>query len=291
MDASLTNDQGITKTELDKLEDQFFDINRIPGNGLLVFPLSMSRLFLGQDPKTLYDFLCHFEKKFEEMTVDVVFIYTNGLYFNTRCVSSTLRKKTNAQMLTHKSELSNLIKKGKKFPPKSIHYIPWDYLILQADNYLSIHSSISKLLESDLFFKTLINLETRTSLDESPENRAFIIEETIVTHLIRNKLVTLPTTLSDPNGWRLIIYNGRCLIPDVYLYQTNSLPQNKPNESEGWFTQLTASAMYNMKRNILVDYNKVNINDLKIPEDTILSENHFINRLSSRYTHGLCKGL
>lgn len=287
----LANEPGLTKIKLDELEDQFFDINRIPGNGLLVFPLSMSRLFLGQDPKTLYDFLCLFEKKMEEMTVDVVFIYTNGLYFNARGVSSTLRKKTNAQMLTHKSELSKLIKKGRKFSPKSIHFIPWDYLILQADNYLSIHSILSKLMESDPYFKTLINLETKNSLEDSLENQAFIIEETIVTYLIRNKLVILPTTLSDPDGWRLIVYNGRCLIPDVYLYQTNSLPQNKPHESDGWFAQLTASAMYNMKRKILVDYNKIKIDDLKISEETFLSKTHFINAVPSGYTHGLYEGL
>lgn len=273
----LTNDEDVINP--DKLEDQFFDINRIPGNGFLVFPLSMSRLFSGQDPKSLYDFLCFFEKKLEEMTVDIVFIYTNGLYFNNSSNSLILRKKTNAQMLTHKLELSKLIKTGKKFSPKSIHFIPWDYLILQAENYLGLHSVISKLVESDPFFKTLINLETKIGLEDILGNQSFIIEETIVTYLIRNKLVNLPNTLSDTNGWRLIIYPGRCLIPDVYLYQTNLLPQKKANQSDGWFAHLAAAAMYNMKRKILVDYNKIKVGSLEKPDDIILSKVELINTL------------
>lgn len=263
MHESHDNSSSMTKTELDKLEDQFFDINRIPGNGVLVFPLSMSRLFAGQDPKTLYDFLCLFDEKIEERTVDIVFIYTNGLYFNNRASSSTLRKKTTAQMLTHKQELANLFKKNKKFPPKSIHFIPWDYLILQAENYLTIQSLLNKLVDSDSTFKALINLESKNNADDCLESQAFIIEETIVTYLIRNKLVQLPNTLCEPDGWRLIFYQGRCLIPDVYLYQNNLLPQVKLDKTKGWFAQLTSSAMYNMKRNILVDYNKVMLNNLE----------------------------
>lgn len=104
------------------LNKAFFDINRVPGNGTLIFPLSMSRLFLGQDPKMLYDFLCFFDKKIVEKTVDIVFVYTNGLYFNNVTDSSELRQKTNAQMITHKRELSNLIKKGCLFSPSAVHF-------------------------------------------------------------------------------------------------------------------------------------------------------------------------
>lgn len=263
-DFLLTDFNLIEKNELSTLEDHFFDINRIPGNGILVFPLSMSRLHLGQDPKTLYQFLCFFDKKIIEKTVDVVFIYTNGLYFNNSAPSSSIRKKSNFQMLTHKQELMRIIKKNNAFSPKTIHFLPWDYLILQSEAYLDIQSSIIKQANSDPFFKKLLQLEMKDNLDESLAHYEFIIEETVITYLIRNKLVQFPSTLSDANSWRLLFYQGRCLIPDVYLHQKQLLPQDKSiKQNDSWFHQLSSASMYNMERNILVDYNKINLNDLK----------------------------
>lgn len=267
MNDLLSHEQNQQKIHLEKIEDTFFDVNRIPGNGMLVFPLSMSRLFLGQDPKTLYESLCFLQNKMEEMTIDIAFIYTNGLYFNNSGDSSSLRKKTNAQMLTHKVELSKLIKKDNRFSPSAIHFIPWDYLLLQAENYLSLHAILLKQLACDSFFKTLVTLETKSGFNESLEKQSFLIEETLITYLIRNKLVKLPTTLSDLHGWGLIVYQVRCLSTDVYLYQTKLLPQMKPNFSESWFNKIACAGMYNMQRKILVDYTKINFDSLTVPNE------------------------
>lgn len=243
------------------MDDNCFDINRVPGNGVLIFPLSMSRLHLGQDPKALYDFLCFFDEKVTEKNIDVVFLYTNGLYFNNVEASPSYRKKTTAQMLTHKQKLDRIIRKHNKFSPRAIHYLPWDYLILQSEQYLDLHSKVVKLMESDRIFNQLLQLEMKSFLEPSSEAYAFIIEETIVTYLLRNKLVPLPTTLSDMNGWRLLVYPGRCLTPDVYLYKQKILHQNKLINNDNWFHRMTSSSMYNMDKRVLVDYNKFNIDD------------------------------
>lgn len=178
---------GLENKELDEMylqnmEDNCFDINRVPGNGMLVFPLSMSRLHLGQDPTTLYDFLCFFDEKISEKSVDIIFLYTNGLYFNNIEASSSYRKKTTAQMITHKQELDRVIRKHNKFSPKAVHYLPWDYVILQSEKYLDLQSQMVKLMESDRIFNQLLHLEIKTNLEPSPEAYAFILEETIVTY-------------------------------------------------------------------------------------------------------------
>lgn len=261
-DSSYLENKNSGALYLKNMDDDCFDISRVPGNGVLIFPLSMSRLHLGQDPKTLYDFLCFFDEKVIEKNIDVVFLYTNGLYFNNVEASSSYRKKTTAQMLTHKQELDKIIRKHNKFSPRAIHYLPWDYVILQSEQYLDLHSQMAKLMESDRIFNQLLRLEMKSNIEPSPEAYAFIIEETIVTYLIRNKLVPLPTTLSDMNGWRLLVYPGGCLTPDVYLYKEKILHQNKLINSDNWFNRLTSSSMYNMDKKVLVDYNKININDL-----------------------------
>lgn len=242
-------------------EQKFFDINRVPGNGILIFPLSMSRLHKGQDPKALYDFLCFFDQKLVEKSVDVIFLYTNGLYFNNVGVSPEYRKKTTAQMLTHKQELNRLIKKHNRFSPKAIHFLPWDYIILQCDTYLELQAEFLKLMDADSVFKQLIDCEIKTTTETMLEARAFIIEESIVTYLIRNKKIVLPMTLSDANAWRLLLYSGRCLMPDVYLYQKKLLPQQVSSQDQ-WFHQTTSYSMYNMEKRILVDYNKIDFSAL-----------------------------
>jgi|GEM_PF-936547 len=271
-----SDESSLIRDNLNSLEDQFFDINRVPGNGFLIFPLSMSRLHMGQDPKSLYQFLCFFENKVTEKTIDVVFLYTNGLYLNNHGMSSSLRKKLNAQMLTHKQELNKIIKKHNQFTPKAIHYVPWDYILLQAATYLDIYAIVLKIAETDPFFRKLLNVEINIKLDKNLENYDFIIEETIVTYLLRQKLVALPNTLANPNGWRLIFYPGRCLIPDVYLHKKEILPQSK-FENEDWFSTLTSSAMYNMERKILVDYNRVNLDLLQLSAKEKTSNNVFIS--------------
>lgn len=94
---------------------------------------------------------------------------------------------------------------------------------------------------------------------KNESNYDFIIEETIITYLIRNKWVSLPHTLSKTDGWRLLFYPGSCLTPDVYLHQNKLLPPNQNIQWGHWFDKLTSSAMYNMEKRVLIDYTKVTL--------------------------------
>src|SRR3989344_5517951 len=100
----------------------FFYFKSPPGNGFLIFPLSMSRLACGQDPSSVYEWLEFFKKKITEQTIDVIILYTNTLYFNSEEKAYILREKTNNQMMTHKRELAKLISHNKEFSPKAIHF-------------------------------------------------------------------------------------------------------------------------------------------------------------------------
>jgi len=241
------------------MKGKFFDINRIPGQGILVFPLSMSRLSTAQNPQLIYSFLQKFESKVTEKTVDVVFVYTNGLYSNSHNESYEVRKKLIAQMITHKRELLTIIKKDNQFSVSAIHFICWDDLILQTNNYLELFATLLKIYNTDNFFKSLVRSESRGK-EITTAQIDFILEETILTYLIRQKLVTLPFTLSNQNGWRLICYAGHCLTTDVYLYQKNLLPTNYKIIHQDFFSEKTASAMYNITEGYLELYDDVDLN-------------------------------
>ena len=92
-------------------ENKFFDINKLPIDGYLIFPLSMSRLATVQSAEKCYEALEFFEKKITKISLDVIFLYTNGLYFNNNEPALEVRKRTTDQMLSHKNAIMNLILK------------------------------------------------------------------------------------------------------------------------------------------------------------------------------------
>ena len=61
---------------------ELHDLNQLPADGYVVFPLSMSRLSNAQNAEECYKWLEFFEKKITVLGLDAVFLYTNGLYYN-----------------------------------------------------------------------------------------------------------------------------------------------------------------------------------------------------------------
>lgn len=234
--------------------EQHFDINKVTANGFLVLPLSMSKLHGEQSPKSIYEFLSFFNLKIPKISVDVIFLYANGLYFNTHESALSVRQKTNAQMVGHMKELSNLILKKREFVPQAFHYLPWDYALLNSGNFQEVYNVLKKLKNSDKEFEKFLEADLGDR-EKSEANYNFLIEEIAVTYLIRQKQITFPSTLSHPDGWQLICYSGNYICGDVYIHQKKLLPIiQKENFS---------NSFYNVKEKMLFDYNKVNLNALK----------------------------
>lgn len=201
------------------------DIKKIPADGYLIFPLSMSRLSNSQDAKICYEALKFFEKKLEMISLDVVFLYTNGLYFNNTEPALDVRKRTVAQMLAHKGAIMKMILKEKKFVPKAFHFIPWDYVILNSKEFESFFNILKKEAEKKAeFYKMIVKDLDKREIDEANIN--FMIEEIVVTHLIRQKMVELPKTLVNKDNFRLFIYPGGFMSADLYQWEKKLLPQD-----------------------------------------------------------------
>ncbi|MDO8408132.1 MAG: hypothetical protein Q7S95_02760 [bacterium] len=220
-----------------------FDINRIQGDGYLILPLSMSRLAKGQTPEFCYEILRTFLQKVETFSNDVIFLYTNGLYFNSDEVSFENRKKTNAQILNHTSALRNLIEKGREFVPGAIHYLPVDYVILNAPEFRAHYDALKKFETEDAEFKEALATDSE-GREYTEANANFLIEEIAIAHTLRQKLVELPRTLVRSDMWRLIAYPGRPLSADIYQWKKKLLPQESDNPYGG--------AQYNLDTKQLV---------------------------------------
>ncbi len=202
------------------------DINQIPSDGYIVFPLSMSRLSNAQNAEHCYKALELFEEKIKMIGLDVIFLYTNGLYYNNDEAALEVRKKTNGQMLSHSNSVRNLVLKKKKYVPQAMHFLPWDYIVLNSPQFQFYYERLKRLDKEDKEFHKLL-LEALKDRKESEANINFIIEEIAITHVIRQKEVEFPKTLVKKDNFRLIVYPGPPLKADIYQWKKKILPQVK----------------------------------------------------------------
>lgn len=202
------------------------DLNQLPTDGYVVFPLSMSRLGNAQSAEECYRWLEFFEKKIQILGLDAVFLYTNGLYYNDDDPALEVRKKTNGQMISHSNAVRNIVIKKRKYMPQAIHFVPWDYIVLNSPKFSVYYERLKKLYREGGEFHKLV-LEALKDRKETEAHANFIIEELAVSHIIRQKEIELPKTLVRKDNFRLIAYPGPPLKADIYQWKKKILPQKK----------------------------------------------------------------
>lgn len=228
------------------------NINKLPSDGYLVFPLSMSRLQGGQSPEECYKAIEYFENKISNIGVDGIFLYTNGLYYNNEESALSVRKRTNNQMLQHKNSLTALVEKNKKYVPQSMHFLPWDYIVLNSPRFTEYFAQLNKLREEDQDFSKLLD-EGLGDREKTEANLSFLIEEIVVSHIIRQEMVDFPKTLVKKDNFRLIMYPGKYFRADLYQWKKNILPKNKECKNE------YGNAHYDLNDHVLYNFDNIEI--------------------------------
>lgn len=237
---------------------KFYDIKRVPGNGKLVLPLSMSRLHTGQSAKAIFEFIQFFLAKCETHSIDVILVYTNGLYCNSNEIAHTVRRRTVAQMMEHKRRILALLCKQKIISPTAIHFELMDNLILKDSSFIEKFVKLKKLYNENLLFQSLVDdmsVETATAT-VSDAGVDFILEETLVSYLIREKLVPLPQVLSNTEAWQLLCYPGSPVLADVYLYDA-SIFRTSQNGFIHSFDQKCRHSIYDISQRIVLNYDDI----------------------------------
>lgn len=237
------------------MEEHFFDLNRIPENGQIVLMLSMSRLFFGQNAKKTYETILHLTSKLKTLSVDFYCVYTNGLYFNSKCPAFEIRQRTTNQMFQHFRELNALVLQDKKISPKCLNFLVWDSLILSSNIFLETYLKLEDLYQNDIKFRYL--LETTSKEEYGEKEIKFVLEETVITYLLREREIELATFSSNSQAWRLLVYMGGPLLPDVYLAKNSEFNLKKHDIS--WFHKSCRNGMYDAEKRVFVDYTKVSL--------------------------------
>jgi len=234
---------------------QLFDINKIPTDGYLVLPLSMSRLSSkkGQSPEEIFEIIKFFESKVSQVGIDFIFLYTNGLYYNNDESALSVRKKTNIQMIEHKNKILKLMIKSKKYIPQAAHFIPWDYIILNCPQYQEYYLKLVDLKNNDKIFKKYLE-EGLNGREATEANLNFIVEEIVVTHLIRQKLIEFPKTLVKQDKFRLIIYPGTFLKADLYQWKKKILPQTDKGNENSYY-----ASHYDFSKKVVCNFDSIDL--------------------------------
>lgn len=241
-------------------QNNFYDVKRMPENGTFVMPLSIPKLHGEQSPEAVYQFLHFLNKKMPRISADVIFLYTNGLYFNNTDESAlSLRIRTSNQITVHKQALKSMIDERYEFTPQAFHFLPWDYIILNSHNFSDFMYKLENRFETDAEFRQYVIYDTG-GREPSKANIRFILEELVVVYLINQKLVPLPSSLAEPNRWRLLTYSGPAMLSCIYLYQKKILPIKIIDER-------FSRCHYDTKAKVLIDFDTYNLalHELKSP--------------------------
>jgi hypothetical protein len=227
----------------------------------------MSRLANAHAPKNIYSFLEFFESKLQHRSLDVVLLYTDGLYMNSNEIALNKRQKSIAQIIQHKNDILSLIDKGKKYIPKAFHFLPWDYLVLNAENFVEMRTSLNYLCKHNRDFQRCVLADLENNQREATAaNISFILEELAISHLIQQKLVPFPHTLASEAGWRLICYPGKPICSLVFLHQNNSLPKNKRIKENALYSH----SLYDMEKCVLIDFENFDFDQIGISNQNLV---------------------
>ncbi len=230
-----------------------YDINKLPTDGYIMFPISMSRITNAQNAEECYKAIEFLEKKMSAVGVDGIFLYTNGLYYNDDESALTIRKKTNQQMLDHKNALLKLVSKNKKYIPQSMHFIPWDYVLLNSPDFPEFFAKLKKAYEKDASFAELVK-ESLKNREETDANISFLLEEMALNYIIRQKLVEFPKTLVKHDKFRLFVYPGPYMKADLYIWKNKLLPQQQTKQSN---TNPYYASQYDLEKHIIYNFDEM----------------------------------
>lgn len=169
-------------------------------------------------------------------------------------------------MINHKTAFESLILGGKRFFPAAFHYLPWDYALLNTQNFNSEKARLIVHAKADPLFKAALQQDLDLAEREPTEaNLVFLIEELVIAHLLTEKEVKLPHCLANEDGWRLLCYPSQPPAGLVYLWKKNLLGNRNDFKKSH---QLFARSFYNTEERLLIDFSLIRLEEsmeLEVP--------------------------
>lgn len=207
-------------------KNEFFGINKFQrGWGMIVMPISMSRISTGQSPQKCMEWILDLNLKIAEPKVGLNFVYGDFLYLHSDEKASELKDKFMVEVVKHKNAMQKLIQKNF-FHVQIQHafaYQVWNELYLSTKDFDGNFRAIKKLYQEDTMFQSYVDEDIKHYGREKTNNQInFFLEEHLMMYLILHKDVKLKNEFTlGREEWLLEVYPGTPPKALVYLFQKN----------------------------------------------------------------------
>jgi hypothetical protein len=203
-----------------------FDINKFPATwGLLIFPISMSRVDAGQSPAEYIVFLREFMSKIQTPKVGVQFLYTEGLYMNFEVNAFETKNAFLQKMINHKNGVKKLLKKHHlEFQIETAFgFQSWFQMCLTSSDFLLAIQKARSLYEQDeTFQKLLVDDAKRIGRDFDEKQLSFFLEEFVFSYLaMYHEFEIQNSYVEGREEWVLLAYPGKPFLSQIYFVQKN----------------------------------------------------------------------
>jgi hypothetical protein len=236
----------------------FFDINKLPSEkGLLLFALSMNKLFLRQNPENCVEDIRHFHiAKVSKPLIGLNFIYSEFLYLYSNKPAPELKESFMAQIIEHKNGVQKILEKNNlDFQIQhAFNYMAWAQLYVGTRDFNQLLNSLKKIYKNDELFQKYLKEDCERYGREMEDNQVnFFLEEILMFYLLTKNQIKLPNEYIEGNQkWILFCYPGRPLKSTVYLYQLN------PFDLE-WAENPYQNAHFDLGAKQLIEFNRVDL--------------------------------
>ena len=227
------------------------DFTRFPEErGMLVFPISLSRISNSQSAKMYWEYVQLLEKKIVKTEgIGVTFVYGDYLYFLTEKDSpATLRHRYLNLMAQHKNEFVGIL-------TRDINWV-CDYFSFQT--YGQVRLDTSKVYNK--YFEKLLKIYSEDpelqecvatdvgNREHTKEHINFVLEETLLFHLASKGVFSYPNQIiNHREEWVLHCYPGKPMVTEFYLYRKNPFKLGNPkNKFENHFYDLEERKLYDL---------------------------------------------
>lgn len=239
-------------------QNTFFDINKLPPEkGLLLFGLSMNKLFLRQSPEHCVEDIRHFHTaKVSKPLIGLNFIYSDFLYLYSDKPAPLLKHSIMNQMISHKNGIQNILEKNNlDFQIQhAFNYMSWAQLYVGTKDFNELFESLKKIYKEDLLFQKYIKEDCDMYGREIEDNQVdFFLEEILMFYLLTKNQIKLPNEyIEGEQKWILFCYPGRPLKSTVYMYQLDPFKLKWPENPY-------QNAHFDLEAKQLVEFDRVDL--------------------------------
>jgi hypothetical protein len=225
-------------------------LNKLPKEpGLLLFPISMSRIYSSQNGKKTLERLLHFEKKVSRTNVGLAIVYTDGLYQKYNQEAEDKLHKYFEMMQVHKNAYLKELRKTTLIE-KGTSFTVWNQACLHAERFTDYYHKLLALYQSDTQLQKHVHEDIRNSKKIiERKNELFVLEELLLCYLILKGKTTISNDfLLSSQQWILLCYPGPASQVFTYFFQNNFFNLDNPlNTYQHHYYDLDSKTLYDYR--------------------------------------------